>query len=117
MSDEALRREIGRLRDEIDRVDDFATGVFQALHDVLAYQLPKQPGIANKLAPLWREVSERYDVVQGSTGQMDNLDETADRLEARKMLYRTFATAGLWSRPGQCACRWRACLRGRWRWG
>ncbi|MBK6742495.1 MAG: hypothetical protein IPG66_05755 [Hydrogenophilales bacterium] len=87
------------MRDEIDRVDDFATGVFQALHDVLAYLLPTQPDLARQLMPLWREAAVRHDEVRGSTGQLDNLNETVERLEPRKMLYRMFDVAGLWPRP------------------
>ena len=99
MGDEELRQEVERVRDEIDRVDDFATGVFQALHDVLAYLLPMHPDLAAQLAPAWREVATLYHEVQGSSGQLDNLDETVERLEARKMLYRMFEVAGLWPRP------------------
>lgn len=99
MSESQLRQEVAQLRAELERVDNWATGVFQVLQEVLEYQLGEQPGLAAWLEPMWREASQRFDEVDGNTGQPAGPDETVERLEARKMLYRMFSAAGLWSRP------------------
>lgn len=99
MSESELRQEIERLRAEIDRVDEWATGVFQVLVDVLHPLLKAHPDIALALAPHWRHAAERFDRVRASTGQLEDVDETVERLEARKMLYRQYDWLGLWPRP------------------
>lgn len=100
MADEELRQEIEQLRAEIDRVDEWATGLFQVLVDVLHPILKMHPEVAAAVAPHWRHASERFDAVEANTGQLEDVDETVERLEARKMLYRMFAIDGLWPRPG-----------------
>lgn len=99
MSDTELRREIEQLRAEIDRVDEWSTGVFQVLSDVLQPLLRLHPEVAAEIAPQWHRASERFDEVDANTGQLDNMDETVERLEARKMLYRMFDLLGLWPQP------------------
>lgn len=102
MGGEELRQEqeIERLRAEIDRVDEWATGVYQVLRDVLPPLLATHPDIAAEVAPHWRLASERFDAVQANTGQNEDIDETVERLEARKMLYCQLDLLGLWPRPG-----------------
>ena len=100
MSDTELRQEIEQLRAEIDRVDEWSTGVFQVLTDVLQPLLRLHPDVAAEIAPQWRRASDRFDAVESNAGQLDDVDETVERLEARKMLYRLFDSIGLWPQPG-----------------
>lgn len=99
MGDEELRQEIERLRAEIDRVDEWATGVFQVLVDVLYPLLMANPNAVAHVGQAWRQAAERFEVVRACTGQNEDIDETVERLEARKMLYRQYALLGLWPRP------------------
>ena len=95
MSDE-LREEVAQLRAELDRLDDWANGVFAALSDALLPLLKANPQTAAYLAPIWRSAAERFDEVQTEPGQAGDFHETAELLEARKMLYRQFAILGVW---------------------
>lgn len=94
-----LRQEVAQLRAEIDRVNEWSTGLFCVLHDVLPPLLREKPALAAALAPKWHLAAEQFDLASENTGQADSFEETADRLEARKMLYRLFAQLKLWPDP------------------
>lgn len=96
---ELLRQEVAQLRAEVDRVDEWSNGLYLALHDVLLPLVRRDPDLAAVLAACWKPVSERFDAVSNNPGQADSFDDTADSMEARKMLYRMFAQLGLWPRP------------------
>lgn len=98
MSDE-LREEVAQLRAELDRLDDWANGVFVALSEALYPLLKANPEAAAHLAPLWSKAADRYERVQSEPGQAEDFHETAELLEARKLLYRQFATLRLWPQP------------------
>lgn len=91
-----IERAVAPLRQEIDQVDDWANGVFAALEDVLLPLLKERPDLARKVQPLWRLAAQRHEQLGRSPGQADDFHETAHLLEARKMLYWRFATAGVW---------------------
>lgn len=102
LTDEAAdtwQQEAARLREEIDKVDDWANGVYAALRDVLLVLLRSQPDMAGSLAPVWREASERWEAVTRQTGQAEKFHEKAELLEARKMLYRQLVALGLFPAP------------------
>lgn len=88
------------LREEINKVDDWANGVFAALRDVLMYQLRRSPGMGAALAPNWGEASQGFDMID-LYGQAPQPDEPLEYLEARKMLYRQFVLLGLMPRQGE----------------
>jgi len=94
-----IEKAVAPLRQELDQVDDWANGVFAALLDVVLALLKSQPELANDLAPLWRFASERYDHLEQSPPQADDIQETQHLLEARKMLYRQLAALGAWPSP------------------
>ena len=81
------------LREEINKVDDWANGIFAALRDVLAHQLRESPELAQALAKNWKGVAQDFDRTQ-KHGTAANAQETLEFLEARKMLYRVFVAAG-----------------------
>lgn len=93
---EEIERAVAPLRQELDQLDDWANGVFAALEDVLIPLLKAQPDIARKVQPLWELAAQRYEQLEQSQGQADDFHETAELLQARKMLYRRLALLGLW---------------------
>jgi len=97
---ELLRQEVAQLRAEVDRVDEWANGLFCVLLDALPLLLRRQPEVASRLAPMWRTASERFDEVSTATGQDDSFEETLERLESRKILYRTMALLKIWPEHG-----------------
>ncbi|WP_432719874.1 hypothetical protein R0381_003623 [Jeongeupia wiesaeckerbachi] len=91
----ALELQVEQLRAEIDRVDDWANGLFVVLCDLLPPLLKAQPEIAASLAPRWKDVAARFDAAAAQTGQADDY-EPLEQLEARKKLYRIAEQLGAW---------------------
>lgn len=93
-------RTVATLRAEIDKVDDWANGLFVALNDVLQPLLRELPALAQQLAPAWHRTAERFDALQagGAVPDGEN-DESLEVLEARKMFYRICASLDLWPQP------------------
>jgi len=75
------------LRAEINKVDDWANGIFAALLDVLAVQLRADPQLGEALAQGWNNAACAYDRIHVH-GMPAQPDEPLEFLEARKMLYR-----------------------------
>lgn len=88
------------LREEINRVDDWANGIFAALRDVLLHQLKANPSLAAALAPGWRQAAEDFDRIN-LHGLPAAPDEPLEFLEARKMLYRLYVRLGIAPEAGQ----------------
>ena len=81
------------LREEINKVDDWANGIFAALRDVLVYQLRESPELGKMLAKSWSCAAKDFDRIRVQ-GLPANPDEPLEFLEARKMLYRLFVSLG-----------------------
>lgn len=96
-----IRDETEPLRAELERVDDWANGIFVALQEALIPLLMTHPELAEHLAPVWRAAEERYD--RSAHGQAEDIDEPLERLDPRKMLYRQLAQLGVW--PGVDAAK------------
>lgn len=90
-STQTWREEAAQLRAEIDRVDDWANGVFLALFDLLPPLLREHPQIAATIAPMWKKAAQNWDTLQTGTMQGESFDEPEGVLEARKLLYRMLA--------------------------
>lgn len=84
------------LREEIDKVDEWANGLFTVLVQLLPGLLGANPLLAQQLEPQWRRAAERFDQLAAG-GPPAEPDETMDRLEAPKMLYRILETMGIWA--------------------
>lgn len=88
------------LREEINKVDDWANGIFAALRDLLAVQLRGAPELGQALAKEWHIAARDFDRihVQGLPAKQD---EPLEYLEARKMLYRLFSHLGTMPKVGR----------------
>lgn len=84
------------LRAEINKVDDWANGVFLALKDVLSFLMKTNPALAREVEPRWREAAQDFDLID-LQGKPAKEDEPLELLEARKMLYRIFSVLGIWA--------------------
>lgn len=93
---ELLRAELAQLRRELERQDDWMDGLFLVLIDLIPPLLRQQPELAATLAPMWHKAAERFAEVEATPGQSECFQETAERLEPRKLLYRNIAVLGLW---------------------
>ncbi len=89
-------RAVAPLREELDKVDDWAGGLFVVFLNVLPHLLRTQPELAAKLEPQWRKAALRFDALQARGTRHTRDGESLETLEARKMLYRIFAVMELW---------------------
>lgn len=94
-------RAVAPLREELDKVDDWAGGLFVVFLNVLPHLLRTQPDLAAKLEPQWRKAAQRFDALQKRGVRRSRDGESLETLEARKMLYRIFALMKLWPQPAQ----------------
>jgi len=88
------------LREEINKVDDWANGLFAVLRDVLAHQLRESPELGQSLASSWGRAARDFDRINDQ-GMPAKPHEPLEFLEARKMLYRLFTTLGAMPRVGK----------------
>lgn len=88
------------LREEINKVDDWANGIFAALRDVLAHQLRESPQLGEVLASDWSKAAQDFDRIDVQ-GLPARPDEPLEFLEARKMLYRFFGVLGSMPKLGR----------------
>lgn len=91
----AAARAVEPLKAEINKVDDWANGLYVVLLDVLPGLLKANPALARELAPKWLAAAESFDLID-KHGQPPEPDEPLEFLEGRKMLYRLFAALKLW---------------------
>lgn len=89
-------RTTAALRVEIDKVDNWANGLFNVLSGVLPYLLIAHPELADQVRSEWRNAANDFDRID-VLGLPANPDEPLETLEARKILYRTFEVMGVWS--------------------
>lgn len=92
----AATRACEPVRRDLQRVDDWTNGVFAVLVDVLPFMLRRHPGWARQIGARWGEAAERFDQIEAGAKRPGEDDESAELLEARKMLFRLFDLAKLW---------------------
>jgi hypothetical protein len=96
---ELLERELHDLRLEVDRNDDWANGLFAVLAEALPPLLRANPEMTRQLGASWRKRADEYEALHSNPGQAEDFHDTAEKLEAAKMLYRMFDVLGLWPEP------------------
>lgn len=94
MNEAELRSEVQRLRTEIDRIDDWASGIFALLMDVLPQLLRDHPNV-EKIQRSLQAADDRYEELQAHPERAE-AGEPAGLYEARKMLHRQLALLGVW---------------------
>lgn len=91
----AAARAVEPLKAEINRVDDWANGLFTVFLNILPSLLKSDPELARQIAPQWKKASEDFDRIH-LHGKPARPDEPLEFLEARKMMYRIFGLLDIW---------------------
>lgn len=96
----ANARSAALLREEIDRLDDWANGLYLVLLNVLPFLMKAHPEMARQVEPQWRSAAERFEAL--ADGARSDDGETAELLEARKMLHSVLTLLHAWpaQQPG-----------------
>jgi hypothetical protein len=111
MSEAKLRAEVERLRTEVDRVDDWANGIFALLVEVLPHLLRDHPNV-EKIQRSLQAADERYEDLLAHPEHAE-AGESAGLYEARKMLHRQLALLGVWPDVDPAAAAERSLARAR----
>lgn len=90
-----LQSQIDALRAELKSTDDWASGVFLTLEQILPFLLRGHPEIA-KIEQLLKRSEQRFEELCAYPERAEDGDETAEKYEAAKMLYRQMALLGVW---------------------
>lgn len=75
---------------KLDAQDEWANGLFLALEDLMQALLKESPALVASVIKDWQVASDRYDLACKGLYP----DESPERLEPRKMLYRMLLTTG-----------------------
>lgn len=86
------------LREEINKVDDWANGVFVALRDVLMHQFKQNPKLVQAVMGQWALAAEKFNQAENEGVALPE-GETLELLEARKMLYELSVVLGSMPAP------------------
>ena len=90
-----LQHQIDELRAELKTTDDWATGVFYILDQILPPLLKGHPELA-AIERALKQCEQRFEVLNAHPEQAEDSDETAEKYEAGKILYQTLSTRGVW---------------------
>lgn len=82
----AAARAIEPLQQQLAAQEEWSHGLFIVLANIVPSLLKSHPELAAKLESHWREASEKHQRIT-KTGQECEGHDTADFLEARKILY------------------------------
>lgn len=87
------------LREEINKVDDWANGIFAALRDALGHLLGEaRPIVGDGLGRDWAKASQDLARLIDGAPPVHHPGESMELLEARAMLYDFYARLGLMPR-------------------
>lgn len=90
------------LRDEINKVDDWANGIFAGLRDALGHLLGEaRPIVGAGLARDWSRAAQDFDRLMTGGKPMHSEDESLEQLEARALLYRFYVRLGMMPKVGR----------------
>jgi hypothetical protein len=91
-----LQSQIDALRAELKTTDDWATGIFLTLEQLLPFLLRGHPELA-KIEQLLKHSEQRFEELSQHPERAEDADETPEKYEASKMLYRQMALLGVWT--------------------
>ena len=84
------------LREEINKVDDWANGIFAALRDALGHLLSEaRPLVGDGLARSWGKAAQDFDSIMAGNQAAHHAGESLEQLEARALLYRFYVRLGM----------------------
>lgn len=84
------------LREEINRVDEWANGIFAALRDGLGHLLGEaRPIVGDGLARSWGSAAHDFDSIIAGGKAAHHAGESLEQLEARALLYRFYVRLGM----------------------
>jgi hypothetical protein len=87
------------LREEINKVDDWANGIFAALRDALGHLLGEvRPIVGDGLGRDWSTAAQDLARVMDGGTPVNHPGESMELLEARAMLYDFYSRLGLMPR-------------------
>ena len=89
------------LREEINKVDDWANGIFAALRDALGNQLGDAPSIGRALARDWGKAAQDFDSIMAGGKAAHHAGESLEQLEARALLYGFYVRLGMMPKAGR----------------
>ena len=90
------------LRAEINKVDDWANGIFAALRDALGHLLGEaRPILGEGLARNWCKAAQDFDSIMAGGKAAHHAGESLEQLEARALLYRFYVRLGMMPKAGR----------------
>ena len=90
------------LREEINKVDDWANGIFAALRDAIGHLLGEaRPIVGDGLAHSWGKAAQDFDSIMAGDKAAHHDGESLEQLEARALLYRFYVRLGMMPEIGQ----------------
>ena len=90
------------LREEINKVDDWANGIFAALRDAIGHLLGEaRPIVGDGLARSWGKAAQDFDSIMGDDKATHHAGESLEQLEARALLYRFYVRLGMMPEAGR----------------
>lgn len=90
------------LREEINKVDDWANGIFAAVRDALGHLLGEaRPIVGDGLAHSWGKAAQDFDSIMAGDKAAHHAGESLEQLEARALLYRFYVRLGMMPEVGR----------------
>ena len=90
------------LREEINKVDDWANGIFAALRDAFGHLLGEaRPIVGDGLARSWGKAAQDFDSIMAGDKTAHHVGESLEQLEARALLYRFYVRLGMMPEMGR----------------
>lgn len=84
------------LREEINKVDDWANGIFAALRDAVGHLLGEvRPLVGDGMARSWCKAAQDFDSIMAGGTATHHEGESLEQLEARALLYRFYVRLGM----------------------
>ena len=90
------------LREEINKVDDWANGIFAALRDAFGHLLGEaRPIVGDGLARSWGKAAQDFDSIMAGDKTAHHVGESLEQLEARALRYRFYVRLGMLPKVGR----------------
>ena len=95
----SVARAVAPLQDEINKLEDYACGIYGVLHNLMPPLLKANPSLASELLPYWQGAAARHEQLENGT-RVPEIGESVEILEARKDLFSHLDKLGVWRGAG-----------------